>query len=168
MIPFTVYAKIAPDRKYNQRRTYTNSMEKIARIVAMDIEKYITDNPDEININCQQSVSVRPQFAQYPAQLTITGWDIVDSPIMPYSKIRVDAPYTSPDENYDGDPGKYVEGYQGTQYLHPQGQTLDPSFVTLMSNLKTKLESASVYLSDITRIDYAGVTFGQGGHSFGA
>ena len=85
----------------------------------------------------------------------------------PASKVEVDAPYTSAeDDNYEGTPGKVVKGYMATQYLHPQGQTFDSQLGPLVSDLKASLEAASVYLDDIYRIDYMGVTFGETGHSF--
>jgi len=168
-IPFTVYAKIVPDRDCNKRRTYTRSIEKIAEFVAGDIADYIEGNPTSININAIPSVSATPQFAQYPSRLTITGWDLQDglNNFQPASQIAVDAPYTDAEcDGYDGTPGKVVDGYAATQYLNPQGQTLDPQILVLVADLKANLESASPYLSDIMRIDYMGVTFGETGHSF--
>lgn len=168
-IPFTAYARIVPDREHNKRRTYTKSIEKLAKYVADDIAAYIEDNPTSISINGNPTVSATPQFAQFPARLTITGWDLQDglNNFQPASQIKVDAPYTSAeDDNYDGTPGKVVYGYAGTQYLHPQGQTLDPRILVLVADLKATLEAASPYLDEIFRIDYMGVTFGETGHSF--
>ena len=168
-IPFTVYARIIPDRECNKRRTYTKSIEKIAKYVADDIADFIEANPTSININGVPSVLATPQFAQNPARLTITGWDLQEGleNFQPASKIKVDAPYTDAEcDNYDGTPGKVVEGYAGTQYLHPQGQTVDPQLETLVADLKANLESASTYLNEIYRIDYMGFTFGETGYSF--
>lgn len=169
-IPFTVYARIIPDREYNKRRTYTRSLEKISEYVAEDIEDYTDSNPSasSIHINGAPAVSVSPQFAQFPSKVTITGWDEQDiDNFQPASKILVDAPFTDAEnDNYDGTPGKTVEGYMATQYLHPQGQTLTLQVRGLVQNLKTILESASPYLNDIYRIDYMGITFGETGHSF--
>jgi len=168
-IPFIVYARIIPDRNHNKRRTYTKSIEKIAKYVADDISDFIESNPTSVNINEVPSVLATPQFAQYPAKLTISGWDLQDDldNFQPASQIVVDAPYTSADDdNYDGTPGKVVQGYSATQYLHPQGQTLDPQILTLVADLKSNLESASIYLDDIYKIDYMGVIFGEDGYSF--
>lgn len=168
-IPFTVYARIIPDRDCNKRRTYTRSIEKIAKFVADDIAEYIDGNPTSVNINGVPSVSATPQFAQYPAKLTITGWDLQDglNNFQPATTISVDAPYTDAScDGYSGEPGKVVNGYAATQYLHPQGQTLNPQILILVADLKATLEAASPYLNDIMRIDYMGVTFGEGGHSF--
>lgn len=167
-IPFTIYARIIPDRNDNKRRVYTNSMEKIAKFVADDIADYIESNPTSININGVPSVSFSPQFGQFPAKLTITGWDIQDhNNFQPASQISVDAPYTSAeDDDFDGTAGKIVDVYMATQELHPQGQTLDPDVETFVADLKSNLESASPYLDEIFRIDYMGIIFGEGGHSF--
>lgn len=171
-IPFTVYARIFPDRKYNKRRTYTKSLEKLAKYVADDIKDYIDSNPTDygIHINEPNYVLSTPQFAQRSARLTITGWHIQDiNNFQPASKILVDAPFTdAQSDNYGGTPGKTVEGHMGTQYLHPQGQTMSvsPDVKALMRSLKSSLESASPYLDDIFRIDYMGLTFGETGHSF--
>ena len=168
-IPFTVFAKIVPDRECNKRRTYTRSMEKIAKFVADDIAEYIDGNPTSININGVPSVLVTPQFAQNPARLTITGWDLQDglNNFQPASQVEVDAPYTDAEcDGYDGTPGKVVKGYAGTQYLHPQGQTLNPQILILVADLKANLEAASPYLNEIFRIDYMGITFGETGYSF--
>lgn len=169
-IPFTVYAKIVPERTNNKRRTYTKSMEKIANYIAIELGQYLKSNPGRFNINENQSVSVSPQFGQYNAKVTITGWDYPTSApdnFQPASEVSVDAPQTdTQDDNYNGTPGKVVSGYEGTQYLDPQGQTLDPNLRSTMLDLKSVLESASVYLDEIYRIDYMGVTFGKGGYSF--
>jgi hypothetical protein len=169
-IPFTVYARILPDRNCNKRRTYTKSMEKMAQYVADDIADHIEANPtdDGISINEVPSVSVSPQFAQFPAKVTVTGWDLVDlENFQPATKVVVDAPFTDAEcDNYDGTPGKTVEGYVATQYLHPQGQELNAQLIPLMRALKAWLEEASPYLDEIFRIDYMGVTFGETGHSF--
>jgi len=168
-IPFVVYARIVPDRECNKRRIYTKSLEKIAKFVADDIAEYIEGNPTSMSINAVPSVSVTPQFAQFPARLTITGWDLQDGlgNFQPASQINVDAPFTDAEcDGYDGTPGKVVEGYTGTQYLNPQGQTLDPQILVLVADLKASLESASPYLDEIMRIDYMGIVFGESGHSF--
>jgi hypothetical protein len=168
-IPFIVYARIVPDRNCNKRRTYTRSIEKIAEYVANDIAEYVEGNPTSININENVSVLATPQFAQFPARLTITGWDLQDGlgNFQPASQVEVDAPYTDAEcDGYDGEPGKVVQGYMATQYLHPQGQTLDSQILTLVADLKASLEAASPYLNEIMRIDYMGITFGETGHSF--
>jgi len=167
-VPFTAFAKIIPDREYNKRRTYTKSLEKIAAYVASDINDYIIANPNTLWINENVKVLSTVQFAQFPSRLTIVGWHIRNVVnFQPASKIAVDAPYTTAgDDNYAGTPGKTVEGYAGTQYLNPQGQTLDASTVTGMRALKTALEAASAYLDQIYRIDYQGISFGQTGFSF--
>lgn len=168
-IPFTVYARVVPDRNCNKRRTYTKSIEKIAKFVADDIADYIEGNPTSVTINENISVLATPQFAQYPAKLTITGWDLQDglANFQPASQVLVDAPYTDAEcDGYDGEPGKTVQGYMGTQYLHPQGQTLDPQILALVADLKSNLEAASMYLDEIMRIDYMGITFGETGHNF--
>ena len=168
-VPFTAYARIVPDREYNKRRTYTKALEKIAAYVATDIQTYIDANPDTIWINENAKVLSTVQFAQFPSRLTVVGWHIRSSVVnfQPASKITVDAPYTTAgDDNYSGIPGKTVSGYAATQYLHPQGQTLDASTVTGMKALKSALEAASPYLDEIYRIDYQGITFGKGGFSF--
>lgn len=167
-IPFTIYAKIVPDREHNKRRTYTKSMEKIAKYVANDINNYIKSNPDRMNINVQRSVSVTPQFAQRPARVTITGWDLreVDN-FQPASMVSYDASYTiDGDDNYDGTPGKVVKGYRATERLSAQGQTIDSNVITWMRELKSTLESISPYLNAIYRIDYMGIVFGETGYSF--
>jgi hypothetical protein len=168
-IPFTVYARIIPERTHNKRRTYTKSIEKIAKYVADDINAYADANPDTININQQLRVSSTPQFAQKSARLTITGWDIHVTGsgddlanLPPASQINYDAPFTSAeDDNYDGTPGKVVSGYRGTQYLSAQGQTIDPQVIIWMQNLKSLLESLNPYLDDIYRIEYNGIAFGE-------
>ena len=169
-IPFTVYAKVVPDRTHNKRRTYTKSLEKITQYVADDIAEYIAANPDTIHINGVPKVSGTVQFAQFPSRVTITGWDIQNiEPFQVGSKVKVDAPQTSAeDDDYSvGDtPGKVVSGYTGTQYLHPQGQTFDPQLLPLVQALKAALEAASPWLSDIYRIDYMGASFGKTGKSF--
>jgi hypothetical protein len=167
-IPFTAYARIIPDREHNKRRTYTRSLEKIATFVADDIAAYLEANPGAFWVNDPKYVFSTPQFAQKPARLTITGWDEQDMiNFQPASQVLVDAPYTSAeDDAYDGVPGKTVEGYMGTQYLHPQGQTFNSQLQPLVSALKSALEDSSVYLTEIMRIDYMGVTFGETGHSF--
>ena len=168
-VPFTVYARIIPDRDHNKRRTYTKSLEKIAQYVADDIADYIEDNPTSVCINGVPSVSATPQFAQQRARLTITGWDLQDglNNFQPASRVVVDAPFTNADDdNYEGEPGKTIEGHSGTQYLHPQGQTFNSQLQPLVADLKASLEAASPYLDEIYRIDYMGVTFGETGHSF--
>lgn len=168
-IPFIAYARIIPDRTHNKRRTYTKSIEKIAKYVADDIADYIDANPTSVSINGVPSVLATPQFGQYPAKLTISGWDLQDGleNFQPASQITVDAPYTNADDdNYDGTPGQVVQGYSATRYLHPQGQTLDPQMLLLVADLKLSLESASLYLDDIYKIDYLGIVFGEGGHTF--
>ena len=77
-IPFTVYARIIPDQLHNQRRTHTRSLEKISGYVAADINQYIEDNSSSFAINAAAGVSVSPQFGQYSAKVTITGWDAQD------------------------------------------------------------------------------------------
>lgn len=169
-IPFTAYARIVPDRQHNKRRTYTKSIEKIAEFVAGDIIDYVDANPSaaSVTINGVPRVLTTPQFAQFPARVTIVGWDSqnIDN-FQPASRVTIDAPFTSAeDDNYEGIPGKTVEGYMATQYLHPQGQILTNQIKGLVQNLKVILETASFYLDDIYRIDYMGVTFGETGHSF--
>lgn len=167
-IPFTVYAKIVPDRLHNARRTYTKSLEKISKYVAEDINNYAIANPNVLTINENIRVSSTVQFAQYPSRVTITGWHFLnETNFQPASKVSVDAPFTSAeDDNYDGIPGKVVEGYAGTQYLGPQDQTLDPRTVAGMRALKAALEAASPYLNDIFKIEYQGIAFGQSGTGF--
>jgi hypothetical protein len=168
-IPFTAYVKVIPDRTYNHRRTFTRSLEKLAEFVARDITLYLESNPSRFHINETKYVLSTPQFAQYPSRLTITGWDNpTTAPSQPATQVTVDAPYTTAgDDNYDGEPGRTVSGYMGTQYLHPQGQTWDSDLLTAVAAFKADLESASPIISgNVLRIDYMGATFGETGHTF--
>lgn len=157
-IPYTVYAEIFPVGV--KRVEQIRSLESISK-------KITTDLNDNDFVITESNVSATPQFAQYPARVTIIGFDNVNiDNFQPADPITVDAPYTSPDDNFiSGNGGKTVSGYMGTSFLHP-GQGLDPKVRVRMLNLKSALEAASSLLDHIYRIDYMGIVFGKGGYSF--
>lgn len=167
-VPFTVYANVVPERGYGDRRTYTHAIEKIADYIKNDIEDYLDANPTHKFTISDNRPLVVPQFAQFSSRVTIEGFDTIDEPtFQPATKVAVDAPSTDPvADNYEGEPGKVIEGYMGTKWLHPHSQQLDPRVSSYMQILKQRLEAASSYLDDIVRIDYMNISFGQGGHSF--
>ena len=168
-IPFVVYAEIVPDRVQAKRRVFTRSLEKIAERVKDDILDYIDANPTNSDIVLVESeISATPQIGQNPSRLTIVGFHNVDlDSFQPAGQITVDAPTTSAQfDDYDGTPGRTVNGYIGTQYVH-HDQTINPDVRVNMLDLKSVLEAASpIYLNKIFKIDYMGVVFGKGGLSF--
>ena len=160
------------DTNRGSRAQYLAAITAATKSIAQDIETYLENNPGEFYINNQQSILFTPTFGEKLARFTVVGFHEVDIPtIQQASEITVDAPYTDPAQDYDGEPGKYVSGYIGSQNLF-KNQNIDPRIVTEMRNLKASLEASSPWFKDdsnnslIYRIDYYGIVFGCGGHSF--
>ena len=163
-VPYVVYARILPERARGRRLEYVRDMEKIAVQTKMDL--------DDVGgfVLAESQIASTPQFGNFPARLTIVGFDnIPEENFQPATKRTVDAPGTEPASTgvlYTPPQNRRSkDGYEGTQILHPQGQQLDPRTRAYMLALKTDLESASPWLAEIYRIDYMGVIFGQGGYS---
>lgn len=162
-VPYTVYARVVPDRAYGKREEYINDLEKISR--------YIKDDLDDAGgfVLTESPIAITPQFGNYTARVTIVGFDNINEVnFQPATVVTREAPGVTPSDNYHSPDvaNKVVSGYMGTQILDPQGQSLDPRVRTYMLNLKSSLESSSSWLNGIFRLDYMDVIFGQGGYSF--
>jgi len=161
-VPYTVYARVVPHRGIGKRDEYINDLNKIATFVKTNLDDAGTF------VLAESQIAVTPQIGQYPARLTIVGFDNIDEdPFQPATTTLVDAPSVDPDNNYQTIvANQVVAGYSATQIMAAQGQSLDPRVRSYMLALKSALEAASTWLDGIYRLDYMGVIFGQRGYSF--
>jgi hypothetical protein len=174
-----VWVKVNPLRTHNKRTTLIRSLESLARKTRNQL---VTDTVKTAGVSINgfdngmqgprlhTGVAFTMQYAQHSARLTITGTYKTTDTFRATSNRDVDAQWTDRvDDNYDGEPGKWVSGPYGA-WNPLEYQTVSSEILAEVSAFKGIIETASPDIIDgnITRIEYAGFFFGQGGFSIPA
>lgn len=172
-IPFTVRAKIVPERGLGKRMEIQRSRERIAALIYTNLLSSFTSgniatpggnatwsygNDVSSFANTVNIVAVKPQFGNQPDMVTITGfYNPTGSPdtVPPYPTVTRILANTRMTGGASGAPG-WSDSYKPTAANSAQ-----------VKALKLALETAIVdAVVTIITIEYNGVKYGQNGYHF--
>lgn len=169
-VPFTAYMKITPERGDGKRWEIQRGRERLAYQIATDLAASFSDGNMALpgssgewglaanggSLSSLINISaVKPQFGEDPETVMIEGFYAGDQNALPYGEATLIYAGESRTGPASGAPG------WNANYA-PSAACL-----TQVKALKTALEAAITSVTvEITKIDYSGVSFGQGGHHF--
>ncbi len=160
-MPFTAYGRLVPTIRENRRDELIGAMRTLSRKIEDDLQTAgMTDysSTAHATINVAAPIATTPQFGNFTARATITGFFKTSNPnVMPTTDKTVITQETA------GNPTGTMTGPSNSSIL-ADGDTTTVAD-TAATAIKDALEAASTEL-EIYRLDYNGVIYGEGGRTF--